>query len=116
MLEHFRNPAIIYELCTDDFTVHWAWGASTSPASEVVRMLTPPSDPHLEIDDCFASGDRVGMHFRVLLSHPSGKEVVRDELLIFRMEGNRIAEAWAYWDRRYVKEQREALEGSSSKG
>jgi hypothetical protein len=115
MLEHFKNPTIIYEMCTDDFIVHWAWGKSTSPASEVVRILSPPTDPHLEIDDCFASGNKVGMRFRVLFDHPSGNQVVRDELLIFRMEGDRIAEAWAYWDRRYEHEQRDELDAMASK-
>ena len=61
MIEHFKNSTIHYEMCTGDFVVHWAWGKSTSPASEVVRILSPPSDPHLEIDDCFASGNKVGM-------------------------------------------------------
>ncbi len=114
MLEHFKNPTIIYEMCTDDFVVHWAWGKSTFPASELVRDLSPPTDPHLEIDDCFASGNKVGMRFRVLFDHPSGNQVVRDELLIFRMEGDRIAEAWAYFDRRYEQEQRDELDAMAS--
>lgn len=104
MLEHFKNPEIIYELCTDDLIVHWAWGASISPASEVVRILSPQTDPHIEIDDTFASGNKVGMRARMFLDHPSGNQVVRNELLIFRMEGNRIAEVWAYFDRRYEQE------------
>ena len=112
MLEHFKNPTIIYEMCTDDFVVHWAWGNSTFPASEVVRLLSPPTDPHLEIDDCFASGNKVGMRFRMLFDHPSGDQVVRDELLIFRMNGDRIAEAWAYFDRRYEQDQRDKLDSS----
>jgi len=114
MLEHFKNPTIIYEMCTDDFIVHWAWGESTYPASELVRMLSPPTDPHLEIDDCFASGDKVGMRFRVLFDHPSGNQVVRYELLIFRMEGDRIAEAWAYWDRRYEQKQRDEFDAMAT--
>ena len=114
MLDHFKNPEIIYEMCTDDFVVHWAWGKSTSPASEVVRILSPPKDPHLEIDDCFASGNKVGMRFRVFRDHPSGNQVVKNELLIFRMEGNRIAEAWVYFDRRYEQEQRDELDAMAN--
>ncbi|GAF78655.1 unnamed protein product, partial [marine sediment metagenome] len=115
MLEHFKNPTIIYEMCTDDLIVHWAWGDSTYPASEVFRILSPPTDPRLEIDDCFASGNKVGMRFRVLFDHPSGNQVIRDELLIFRMEGDRVAEAWAYFDRRYEQEQRDELDALVSK-
>jgi hypothetical protein len=110
MLEHFRNPEIIYELCTDDLMVHWASGEQTSPASELVRELTPSSDPRVEIDDCFACGDKAGMRFRVLLDHPSGEHIIKDELLMFRFEGERIAEIWAYWDRSYLQEQRDKLD------
>ncbi len=110
MLEHFKNPTITYEMCTNDLVVHWAAGKSTSPASEAVRILSPPSDPTIEIDDCFASGNKVGMRMRMLIDHPSGNQIVRDELLIFRMEGDRVAEIWAYWDRRYEQEQRDELD------
>ena len=112
MLEHFKNPKIIYELCTDALVVHWAWGKSTTPASEVVKILSPPRDPRVYIDDCFASGNKVGMRVHVLFDHPSGNQVIRDELLIFRMDGDRIAEIWAYFDRRYEQEQRDNLESS----
>lgn len=115
MDEHFKNPTIIYEMCTNDFVVHWAWGESTSPASEVVRLLSPPSDLHMEIDDCFATGNKVGMRFRVFFDHPSGNQVVRNECMIVRMEGDRIAEAWIYLDRRYEQEQRDELDAMASK-
>ena len=114
MLEHFRNPKIIYELCSDDLVVHRAWGKSTTPSSEVVSLLSPPTDPHVIVDDCFASGSKVGMRFRVLFDHPSGNQITRDELLIFRIDGDRIAEIWAYFDRSYEQEQRDNLDSMAS--
>ena len=47
------------------------------------------------------------MHMRLRFVQ-NGHDVWRDEVLLFRLEGNLIAEAWAYWDRTYEAEQQEA--------
>ena len=110
MEDHFRNPSIVFDFCTDDAVLYFAWGESTDGAKAIFDLLSPPSDPEVVIDDCFGDGDRVAMHMRLRFS-VGDKDVWRDELLLFRLEGELIAEIWAYFDRQYESEQRVAASG-----
>jgi len=110
VVEHFANPKLIGELCTPGFTVHWAWGMQTEGAAEVESLLAGMQTCRVEVDDIFAEGDRVAVRFRVLFLHElSGKEISRNEIAIFVFDGERIAEAWIYFDRQFENEQREQL-------
>lgn len=71
--EHFNPPEFAMELCTPDLTVHWAWGVETVGASQVAAtlkdLLMVFSDLLVEIEDCFAEGDKVAVRFRLLGTH-----------------------------------------------
>ena len=104
--ELFRNPDIISELCTANFTAHHLFGGDyTGP--EIISVLKKNiSDPRMDIDDCFTDGERVAVRFRAAFPHDAG-EVVRNEIAIIRFKGDKVAEWWGAYDRKSEEEQRE---------
>ena len=61
------------------------------------------------VDDCFATDDRVGMRVRVVFRYKRTAAVAtRHELVIFRLEGDGIAEIWASDDDLSERNQRAA--------
>jgi len=117
MEEHFKPPEFAMELCTPDLTVHWNWADETAGAAQVATVLEDYleafSDLCVEVEDCFAEGDKVAVRFRLFGTHsgeyrgaqPTGKKWSISELLIFRLDNGRIAEAWVSIDELHRLEQ-----------
>jgi steroid delta-isomerase-like uncharacterized protein len=115
--EHFKPPEFAMELCTPDLTVHWNWADETAGAAQVATILEDYlkvfSDLCVEVEDCFAEGDKVAVRFRLFGTHsgefrgapPTGKKWSISEVLIFRLDNSRIAEAWVFIDELHRLEQ-----------
>jgi predicted ester cyclase len=63
-------------------------------------------DAHETLEDLFGEGDRVAARHRFRGTQsgplgpypPTGRVMTADYLAIYRLEGGRVAEAWAEWD------------------
>jgi hypothetical protein len=104
-LEFLRNPEMLHEVCTPDFTAYHLWGdkiEGIESAIAMLKQLTYP--PRVVIHDCFAEGDRVAIRFSVYFSNESGEEMARNEISILRFEEDKIAEWWVAFDRKIEEE------------
>ena len=118
MLDHFAKPEVARDYCLAELVVHFANGGEWRGVDAAVENLTPKGrqeemdwvwPPETIVDDCFATEDRVAMRFHILFRHKkTGAVVIRRELGIFRLEGNRIAEIWVYFDDLSESKEREA--------
>ncbi len=107
-LDHFENPRIMRDVCTEQIVVHFSWGVDKD-REETIAMLERAGAPQVEVDDAFSAGDRVALRLHSLFPHPSGTTVRRNENVIMRFEGSKIAEIWVAMDRLHEREQREHL-------
>jgi hypothetical protein len=118
MVEHFDNPDILNECCIPEVIVHWSWGEQ-STAEEVILWLKNRIKENLGatrivVDDCFAEGDKVAIRYRTFFPHKAGGDIMRDENAIMCFQGERIAEVWVAFDRRFEEEQEKLLDSQMS--
>lgn len=99
-------------LVTPDFKRHsYAAGPPPVRSRDALKAFLQQEfetfpDAHEQIEDLVAEGDRVAARHRFEGTQqgpmgpypPSGKRMVSEYLAIYRLEGGRIAEAWAEWD------------------
>jgi predicted ester cyclase len=104
------NLDVIDECCTDDFIGHdpLAGDQDREASKETIagyRGAFP--DIHIEVEDAFASGDRVAVRWtgsgtfenELMGIQPTGERgqpIVG--ITIDRYEGDRVAESWTGWD------------------
>jgi len=100
------NPAMIDELCTADFVWH-APGGLEQLSREVTKKVltgftTTFSDFRVTIEDMVAEGDKVVAFSKRTGTHigeyrgiaATGKQVTWTWMVMFRIEGGKIAEEW----------------------
>jgi hypothetical protein len=100
----------IEDIVTPDFVDHH-FPPNLAPGPECVRVfftevLGAFTDRVIEIDDVFASADRVGVRFKLLANHSSdfagysatGKRIVCPAMSMFRIENGKLAEGWEVAD------------------
>lgn len=98
------------ELLAPGFTSHDGPGAHLS-GPEVIKVTRRTlagafSDLRFEILDLLAENDRVAARWRMRGTHtgefvglpPTGKPIRQEAIVLFRLEGDRLAELWAKLD------------------
>ena len=95
-----RNAAVIHKNMTPDFYDHD--GPRGKPAGAdgdeqmMIAMYPSMPDLHLTIEDIIAEGDKVVCrNIWRWTDRPSGKKMQFHGFVMWRFEGNRIAERWA---------------------
>ncbi|MFN8418040.1 MAG: ester cyclase [Anaerolineae bacterium] len=106
-----QNVALIDELFTPDFVQHEP--GAPLPVSNIEELklfvnayLTALPDTHFVIDDLFAEGDKVVWRFTVTGTHngalfgipATGTRAQVTGIIIFRLVGSKMAEAWLNLD------------------
>lgn len=72
----------------------------------MAQLLRGAPDMRIELDDAFASGDRVATRIRILGTHQglllgreaTGRRFVINQLNIYRFEDGKVAESWQLAD------------------
>lgn len=107
-----RDAETIEENLTEDFVRHdlvqvFSPALGKDGAGEFVEAMQKGlSDLHVDIEDIFASGDRVvvrevnrGTHTGPLLGvQPTGRRIEFSGINIYRIENGRVAETWQHID------------------
>jgi predicted ester cyclase len=104
--EHFedfvnrRNAAVIRKNMTPDFYDHDGPGGKPTGVEGdeqmMLGMYKAMPDLHLTIEDMIAEGDKVVCrNFWRWTDYASGKKMQFHGFVLWRFEGNRIAERWA---------------------
>ncbi len=94
-----RNAGVIHKNMTADFYDHDGPGGKPTDAQGDEQMMTTMCksmpDLHLTIEDMIAEGDKVVCRNIWRWTDPSGKKMQFHGFVLWRLEGNRIAERWA---------------------
>src|SRR5215467_3505848 len=94
-----RNAGVIHKNMTPDFHDHdGPGGKPTDVAGDVqmiVGMYKAMPDLHLTIEELIADGDKVVCRNIWRWTDPSGKKMQFHGLVLWRFEGEKIAERWA---------------------
>ena len=94
-----RNAAVIRKNMTADFHDHdGPGGKPTDVAGDeqmMVGMYKVMPDLHLTIEDMIAEGDKVVCRNIWRWTDPSGKQMQFQGFVLWRFEGDKIAERWA---------------------
>ncbi len=107
-----KDWPLLRELVAEDFSRHSIAGGEPGITSreKLIEYLASEyatfPDATEALEDLFAAGDKVATRHRFrgtqmgpLGTHPpSGRVLEATYLAIYRIEGGRIAEAWAEWD------------------
>lgn len=101
------TPGVIQELVSDD-----------ALRRRTERFVEAFPDAAVTIDVLLAGGDLVAAHFTARGTHlglwngvpPTGNEWEARCTAIYRVDGDRIAEAWVTWDLLALMEQLDAIE------
>lgn len=94
-----------------EFVAHFSWGTDWNVDEAIENLSGISHPPEIEIDDCFAVGDKVALRFRALTKHESSGTLIRNENIIGRFKGDRIDEMWIAFDRQNELEQIAHLTG-----
>jgi len=106
--------ALITEIYAPDFVGHWPGGSEiplqrghAGISEAIIRIRSAFPDWHEEIVDIFASRDRVTSRYISTGTHlggtlwgaaPTGRRVKIQEISIYRVDQNRVAEQWCAFD------------------
>lgn len=113
------------ETVTEDVVVHGLIGADGDVsgiedyADWGMEMMSGLPDAHIELEDYFESGDRVGARWTLTGTHegdlfdlpPTGESFEISGLAIFRMDDGKIAEKWYQQDDLGMLQQTGIVEG-----
>jgi len=111
-----QDPAAVDELASEDFTAH-TFGEmqpGREPLKEAMqRAGAGVSDARFEIQDVIAEKDRVAVRLTTRARHtgkfmgvePTGNEYSIDEIHIFRIENDQVAEHWHEFDKARLMQQ-----------
>ena len=113
LIQNFFNahdPSVAPRYFTPDFRWHGGsvgdYEGAETYAKAMSGFWSALPDAHATELDAFEAGDRVTMRFRVEATHqgllwgivPTGRRVQWDAVMIYRIQGNKIAEQWAAED------------------
>jgi predicted ester cyclase len=94
-----RNAAVIHKNMTSDFYDHDGPGGKPTDAKGDEQMMTAMyksmPDLRLTIEDLIAEGDKVVCRNIWRWTDASGKKMQFHGFVLWRFEGNKIAERWA---------------------
>jgi predicted ester cyclase len=94
-----RNAAVIRKNMTADFYDHDGPGGKptdlTGDEQTMVGMYKAMPDLHLTIEEMIAEGDKVVCRNTWRWTDPSGKRMQFHGFVLWRFEGDKIAERWA---------------------
>jgi predicted ester cyclase len=94
-----RNAAVIRKNMTSDFLDHDGPGGKptnlTGDEQMMVGMYKVMPDLHLTIEDMLAEGDKVVCRNIWRWTDPSGKKMQFHGFVLWRFEGDKVAERWA---------------------
>lgn len=113
LIQNFFNahdPSAAPRYFTSDFRWHGGsvgdYEGRDTYAKAMGGFWSALPDAHASELDGFEAGDRVTMRFRVEATHkgtlwgiaPTGRRIAWDAVMIYRMQGDKIAEQWAAED------------------
>src|SRR5246127_588295 len=94
-----RNAAVIRKNMNPDFHDHDGPGGKTTDAADdeqmMVGMYKAMPDLHLTIEEMIAEGDKVVCRNTWRWTDSSGKKMQFHGFVLWRFEGDKIAERWA---------------------
>lgn len=105
-----QDWAALAALLSEDFVRHSGAGGTLRGAAALIDFLRQEfeafPDASESVEDLLAEGDRVAVRHRFRGTQrgplgayaPTGRVLDAPYLAIYRIEGERIAEAWAEWD------------------
>ncbi|MGY9025744.1 MAG: ester cyclase [Candidatus Pelagibacterales bacterium] len=114
-LHHIWNTGevdLIPQVYAESFIVHWAkgWGPESNGLTEIKNSILDTRNIfenwHEEVIDLIADGEKVvsryistGVHRQEYLGIPAtGKKIEFQEISIYRIDDNKIAEQWCLGD------------------
>lgn len=117
---NFGDCDIISDVYAENFIGHWPIGWGTGEivgilgiTESITRSRSLFPDWHEEIEDLFVSNDRVVSRYRssgtpvdtYLGMPPTNKKLVFQEISIFRIENQKVAEQWVLADDLHCQQQ-----------
>jgi steroid delta-isomerase-like uncharacterized protein len=111
-----RKSGILPEIYTEDAILHTPNGERTGLAAiqetvDTVHKMFP--DHHFKVEDIIVSGDKAAARWSMTATHtvplggvpPTGKSITQNAIVLYRFEGDRIAEQWLQLDQAGVLRQ-----------
>jgi steroid delta-isomerase-like uncharacterized protein len=117
------NADAVEKLVTGDFVSHGLPGSGPEVMRSAIERVGPAlSDVSMDIEDMFSAGDRVAVRLSSTATQsgefmgvpPTGKSYTIEEIHIFRLDGDRIAEHWHQMDAMGMMGQLGAMPGGST--
>jgi predicted ester cyclase len=107
-VEGFLNtgdPAVLEELTVPGYVDH-DLPSGVTPRQSIGMFRAGFSDARFDVEDVVAAGDRVAVRYSIDATHdgdffgvpPSGRRVRLEGISIYRVEHDRLAEAWVQYD------------------
>jgi predicted ester cyclase len=104
-----HQSGILPEIYTEDAILHTPNGERTGLAAiqetvDGVHRMFP--DHHFKIEDIIVSGDKAAARWSMTATHtapiggiaPTGRPITQNAIVLYRFEGDRIAEQWLQLD------------------
>jgi predicted ester cyclase len=101
-----RNLEVMEEFFTPDYVDHYAKLKGLEDVKKFLSMLIKSLDFNMTIEDIIAEGDKVWVRYTFTGRHvgdfrglaPTGEKFTESVVYIYRIDEDKIAEAWAVVD------------------